>query len=74
MADVPDSYPFYFAVELFAFPMCMVQPYNIMVVQPQVGPPGIGPNVMGEQELTVLVNRVVYNLMSHADGNSLLLT
>lgn len=44
---------FYFAVELFAFPMRMVQPDDIMVVHSQVCPPGIGFDVIWKQELVL---------------------
>lgn len=44
----------YPAVELFIFPMRMVQAYDIMAVQPKVRPPGIGLDVIGEQKLADL--------------------
>ena len=37
---------FYFTVELLAFSMCMVQADDLMVVHPQVGPPGVGFDVI----------------------------
>ena len=63
----------YLAVELFTFPMCMVQAYDFMVVQPKVRPPGIGLDVIGEQKLAVLVNRSVDDLIAGADGDGFLL-
>lgn len=59
---------FYFAMELSAFPMRMVQAYNIMVVQSQVCPPGVDFNVVGKQELAVLVNRPADDFIPCADG------
>ncbi len=65
---------FYFAVELLAFPMCMVQPDDIMFIHSQVCPPGIGFDVTWKQELAILVDCTVNDLISCTDRDGFFLS
>ena len=56
----------YFAVELFAFSVHIVQVYDIMVIHPQVFPPYIGFDVIEKQELAIPISRAVHDLIPRA--------
>lgn len=58
---------FYFAMELFAFPMRMVMADDLFICHPGVCPPGIGLGLRREKELPVFIDGTFYDLIACAD-------